>query len=144
MRKNPYFINILLVVVVGITSFAGLLVKAFSPATVLVRMGIPFLVILSLIPVVLEHYLVKEKQRERVGSILLAGATFTVLLLCAGWSVKMPIWMLFAVGATVFGAVDLFYTGMGQRMSSGPCGKLSPIVNGVMLYLASQCLQGLV
>ena len=143
MKKNPYFINILLVAVTFLAYLVGMLVQTFSPATILPRIGIPFLVILSLIALVIEHYLVGEKQRERIGAIVLAGATFTALPICAGWEIGMPIWKLFAAGAIVFGVVDMFYEGIGEKMSSGPHGKFSPIANAVLLFLASQCFQGL-
>ena len=143
MRKNPYFINVLHGAFVGIICLIRLLLEAFSPAVVLPRIDIPFLVILSVIPMTLEYYLVSERNREPFLSIILAGETVALLPYCGGWSINMPIWKLFFAGAAVFGITDLFYAGIGERMSSCPNSKISPAVNAFILFLASQCFQGL-
>ena len=51
--------------------------------------------------------------------------------------------LVFAAGCAVFAVTAFLYDSISRRMSSAPPGCLSPAVHGLGLYLASQCLQGL-
>ena len=127
----------------GILCLIHVLVKAFSPGTILSPIGIPFFVAVSVTALVLECYLVGSVHREWLVSVIFAGATFTFLPVFAGWSIDLPLWKLFIAGMFVFGVTDVLYRSIGKRMSSGPSSKLAPFANGLILYLASQCFQGL-
>lgn len=143
MRKNLYFINILHILVVASSCLGGILIKTFFPDMVLARVSIPLLVLLSLIPMIVEAYMASEVKRNWLVNVLLAGIAFAVLPLCAGWNSDISYTTLFVAGAAVFGITDLLYRSMVERMSSGSSGRFAPIVNGIMLFLASQCFQGL-
>lgn len=143
MRKNPYLINILHILVVASTCLGGILMGTFWPEMVLVRVSIPLLVLLSLLPIVLETYLSKEKERNLAINILLAGVTFVALPISAGGNVELAYWKLFLAGGVTFGITDCLYQSLSERMALGTGGKLAPAMNGVLLFLASQCFQGL-
>ena len=143
MKKNLYFMNILHTGIVVLFCLAGILIRTFSVNTVLPRITIPFLVMLSLIPMVLEYYLVGASERNSIISMVLGGLTVTLLPICAGLDLGMPLWVLAAAGTAVFGVTDLLYRSIGERISSGSYSRWAPVANAVMLYLASQCLQGL-
>lgn len=143
MKKNMYLINILHAVTLGIACLVEIVVRTFWPSTLLPHISIPGMVLLSLIPMVIEYYLVSEIKRDWLISVLLAGATFAFLPVCAGLDVGASILKLFAVGAAVFGVTDILYRSIGEKMSSGSYVKIAPIANAFVLYLASQCLQGL-
>lgn len=143
MKKSPYFLNMLLILTVGTVCMAGLLIQAFAPAVILPRVTIPLLVLLSLIPLVIEYYLGINGTAPWVSRILLAGAAFALLPWCAGLQVGVPLWKMFLAGASVFGVTAMLYKSIGRRMASGPKAVFSPVIQAFCLYLASQCLQGL-
>lgn len=143
MRKNLYFINILHILVVASSCLGGILIKSFLPDMVLVRVSIPLLVLLSLIPMVVETYMVSGIKRNGLLNVLIAGITFTVLPLCVGGNSDVSYATLFVAGTAVFGITDILYRSMAERMASGLEGKFVPVINGIMLFLASQCFQGL-
>lgn len=130
-------------VTVGAFYLIGIIIRVFYPTTVFPRIGMPLLVLLSLIPLVIEYYIAEENKRNWIITAILAGLTFTIFPLCAGWDTGITLWKLGAAGAIVFGLTDIIFRSIENRMSTYRCGKLASIANAVMLYLASQCLQGL-
>lgn len=143
MKKNSYFINIILIGWMGILCLIHVLIRTFSPGTVLSPLSVPFFVAVSTATLVTEYYLKNEGERQWIISAPLAGLTFTVLPMAVGWDMSLPIWKLFVAGTLVFLVTGLLYRSIGKRMSSGPSGKFSPLANGFILYLASQCFAGL-
>ena len=143
MKEKFYLKNTLLAVEMGIVCLAVILGRTFIPGFVLPYWDIPFMVMLSVVPMVIAHYFKAEGEENCLCSIVLAGLTFSLLPLCAGWNTGMPFWKLFVAGAVIFGVADMFYTSIGQRVATGPKAPLAWIANGFLLYLASQCLQGL-
>lgn len=144
MKENRYFINIMHIGTVSALLLCGVLVRTFLPRTVFPHITIPMLVLCSLIPMVIAYHVGEKEKKNPVISTLLGGLTFTILSLCAGWDIGMPVWKLFIVGTVVFGMTDILYSSMKLRINSGPCGRFAPEINALMLYLASQCLQGLI
>jgi hypothetical protein len=51
--------------------------------------------------------------------------------------------MLGIEGAVVFTVVTLLFSFVQDRLSSGPTGKLAPVISAVGIYLAAQCLMGM-
>lgn len=143
MKEKFYLKNTLLAVEMGIVCLAVVLGRTFISGFVVPYPDIPFMVLLSVIPMVIARYFKAESEENCLYSIVLAGLTFSLLPFCAGWNTGMPFWKLFVAGAVIFGIVDVFYTSIGERVATGPKAPLALIANGVLLYLASQCLQGL-
>lgn len=143
MKKNLYFINILHTGVVALFCLAGIFIRTFSVNTVLPRITITFMVMITLIPMVLEYYMVSERDRDPFISMVFGGLAFTILPACSSLTTGIPLWKLMVAGTVVFGVTDLLYRSIGERISSGSYSRLAPAANAVMLYLASQCLQGL-
>lgn len=143
MKENRYFIHVLLTATVGIVCLTGIITRAFCPGMIFPQVNIPFLVLLSLIPLVMEYYLVSDIKRNWLISAFFVGVIFVVLPFCAGWNTGVAAWKLFASGIAVFGVTDGLYRSVGERMSLYSRRGFSPIANAFVLYLASQCLQGL-
>lgn len=143
MRKNLYFVNILLIIEVGIFYLFHMFCRIFAPSMIFPKMSLPFLTILSVLPMVVQSYIEPKIKRNPVISMLIAGMTFVVLPMCAGIDTGFSIWKLFVAGTAVYGVTYIVYESMVQRMYSGSYTKFTPIVNGFLLFLASQCLQGL-
>lgn len=144
MKNNSYLKNILLAVEIAIVCMAVVLIKAFAPHVVIPHIDIPAMVILSVIPMVISFYGKSEEEANCLYSVILAGLTFALLPMCAGWNTGMPVWKLLIAGGLVFGVTDVFCTSAAERTASGPKAPLALIMNGFLFYLASQCFQGII
>lgn len=143
MRKNLYFINSLLAIEVGIFYLFQMLGKFFAPAMIFPKVNLPFLTLFSVMPMVVQSYIEPEIKRNSIISIVMAGVTFTILPMCAGIDLGVSAWKLLVGATLVYGATYGVYASMSQRMDSGAHTKFTPIVHGFLLFLASQCLQGI-
>ena len=160
MKKSYYLINVMIVVEVFLLCGAVLLIRTFSPGSVLPRIDLPVMTVLSVIPMILSGYAqeraasssenqscsdsgIVPPKGSRPISLLLAGASFAFLPLAAGWSAGLPLWKLFAAGTVVFGITDVIYTSMLERIASGNRAPFPLITNGILLWLASLCFQAI-
>lgn len=144
MRKND-LLNLILAAVVGLACLAALLCRVFLPAAVLPAVSLPAIAALVLLALVLESYLTREIPRRNWGlAALLAALTFGLLPFGAGMVAAGEAVRLAAVGAALFLALTFLFTQMRERMVSGRAGVLAPLVNGGVLFLACQCLMGVI
>ena len=144
MKKNPYLVSILLTLEVGALCLITLLVGTFTPGVILPRISLPLLVLLSLIPQITVLYLAPNIHPPLLTTMVLAGVTFALLPLCANVDTNLSVWALFLTGTAVFGGVSLLYGSLARRMTACTKGPFTPAAQGLCLYLASQCLQGLI
>jgi len=143
MRKNPYMINVVLGILVGAACLMGILTRTLFPENILPRLDVPVFVLFSALACAIVYYMNGGERADKIGSALLAGLTFSLLPFCAGLTFGIPVWKLFLAGTVVFFLTDLCYEGIGKRMETGAFGKIAPLANGMMLFLASQCFQGI-
>ena len=141
--KKSYVLNTILAAVVLIALLAIMLVHTFLPNIVIPKVSIPNLVLLSLIALVLDHYIAKGAQRCYICIPLFAVITFGLLPFCAGYIACADIWKLAIGGGAVFTIVTFLFTSVQDRLSSGPAKKAAPIISAPGLYLAAQCLTGI-
>ena len=67
----------------------------------------------------------------------------TFALFCAGFATGMEAIKLAILGGVTFTAVTWLFSAMEDRLSSGPAAKAAPILSAAGLYLALQCLIGI-
>ena len=120
------------------------IIRAVFPAAVLPHAGLPVLVLLSLVALTFEFYHTKKVFRPDLLSMLHAGLAFTLLPPCAGLQLPLPAWWMFAVSMATFGLTAFLYSLMERRMLAAPQETLAPAMNAFVLFLAAQCLQGLI
>ena len=116
-RNRSLLLNVILAAVVGLACLCVLLWRTFAPATVLPELNVPVVTALSLAALVVERYLAPGARRAWVPLILLGGAVFAV--------------------------TAMLYTSMADRLSSGPVCRAAPVLSAFLLFLAGQCLTGL-
>ena len=143
MKERTYYLNAILAAVLGVALIICVLVRTFLPNMILPRLDIPTMVLISLVALLLEHYLVPGGKRCYICIPVFSALTFGLLPYCgafvtAGEAVKLGI-----LGCVVFTAVTWLFTSMADRLSTGPAAKLAPVVSALGLYLASQCFMGL-
>ena len=140
MKHNPLKRSALLAVVVGLACLGLAVTGAMAPMTVLPKLDLPLMLGLSAIALALDAY------TGRPGLSwpgLLVNTVLALLPWCAGLPAGVPLWTLGLAGAAVFGLSALLYTAALERIATGPKAPLAPAGTAFMLYLAGQCLSGL-
>ena len=143
MKNNKYFLNTLLTGVLFAVMAAFMILRVVQPPVILLPLNIPNMVLISLIALLLEHYLAPGNDRCYICIPLLAALTFGLLPLMAGFACQHTFWKFGLVGGAVFAATTFLFTSMTERMSSGPKAFGAPVAGALGLYLAAQCFAGI-
>ena len=144
MKKNQYFLNTALAVVLGIACVIAVLVRAFAPAALIPGLDIPNMAALSLATLLVDHYAAKGAKRCYICIPVFATLTFGILPFCAGFASILEAVKLAVLGGVVLTATTWIYTSLQDRLSTGPMAKLAPLFSALGLYLAVQCFAGLI
>lgn len=144
MKEKTYFLNTALAAVLGLILLAAVLVRTFAPAVIIPELNIPNMVLVSLLALLLDHYLVPGAKRCYICIPLLSAVTFGLLPFAACFVGGLEALKLALTGGTVFTAATWLYTSIQDRLSSGPAAKAAPVLSAFGLYLASQCLTGII
>lgn len=144
MKNRAYLLNTLLAVVVGVAMLAIVLVRTFLPQMIIPRVSIPNFVLLSIIALVLDAYFAKGASRCYICIPVFAAITFGLLPWAAGYIPTAEIWKLALGGGMVFTVATWLFSSICDRLSSGPAAKAAPLISGIGLYLAAQCLTGII
>lgn len=141
MKK--YMLNTFLAVVFSVALLAMIIARAICPVLVFPGFGVPNLVLISLIALLLDHYIVKDAPRCYICIPVFALLTFGVLPYLAGFADQADILLLGIRGCVTFTATTWLFSSMADRISTGPEAKLAPVISAFGLYLASQCFMGM-
>lgn len=140
--NKKYMLNTILAYVLGAFLLACVLIRTFAPRIILVELDIPMLVLLSLIALVLDHYLAPNAERCYICIPLFSALTFGLLSFAAFLGVDKALELAFS-GGIVFTVMTWLFTSVQDRLSTGPAAKAAPIVSALGLYLAVQGLMGM-
>ena len=143
MKENTYLLNTLLAVVLGVLLLVAVIVRAFAPIILIPELNIPNLVLLSLIALLLDHYLGKGAKRCHLCILVLSALTFGLLPLAACFVGVWEALKLAVVGGIVFTVCTWLFSSVQERLSSGPAAKAAPVLSALGLYLAAQCFAGI-
>ena len=141
MKK--YLLNTFLAAVFTAALLVMVFARAMCPVLIFPGFGVPNLVLISLIALLLDHYIVKDAPRCYICIPVFAFLTFSLLPWAAGFAVLIDALWLGIKGGIVFTVTTWLFTSMADRISTGPQAKLAPVMSAVGLYLASQCFMGL-
>ena len=86
MKNNKYFLNTLLVGVLFAVMAVFMVLRAVQPPVILPPLNIPNMVLVSLVVLLLEHYLAPGNDRCYICIPVLAALTFGLLPLMAGFA----------------------------------------------------------
>ena len=143
MKNKTYILNTLLAAVLGIALLIAEFVRAFAPAVIIPELSVTNMVLLSLIALVLDHYLAPGAERCYICVPVFSAVTFGLLSWAAGFAAPLEAVQLAITGGIVFTAVTWLYSSIQDRLSSGPAAKAAPILSALGLYLAAQALMGI-
>jgi len=144
MKKNTCTLNTMLAAVLGIACLIAVLVRTFAPAVIIPTLNIPNIVLISLVAVLLDHYIANGAKRCYPCIAVLSAVTFGLLPLAAGFVTVANALILALVGGVTFTLVAFLFTSIQDRLSSGPATKAAPLLSAFCLYLAFQCLTGII
>ena len=144
MKKNPYFLNTVLAIVVFAACGIALLVRVWFPAAVIPALNIPNMVLLSVIALLVEHFLAPMNPRCYICIPVFSAITFGILPLMAGFACQHTFWKYGLVGGVVFTATTFLFTSMTDRLLTGPKAKAALTGCSLGIWLAAQCFAGII
>ena len=143
MNDKKYTLNTLLALVVGAVLLGCVIVRAFFPIVILPEANIPNLVLVSLIALVLDHYLAPGAVRCYICIPVFSAITFGLLSFVSAYATLGEAVKLAVAGGIVFTATTWVYSAIQERLSSGPAARASAFFSAVSLYMAAQCFAGI-
>lgn len=144
MKNNKYFLNTILAMVVFVACAIALTVRVCVPAAVIPRLNIPNMVLLSVIALLIEHFLTKGNPRCYICIPVFSAVTFGILPLMAGFACQHTFWKLGLVGGVVFTVTTFLFTSATDRLLTGPKAKAAAVITALGIYLAAQCFAGII
>ena len=144
MKNNQYFLSTLLAVVLFVACAVALLVRVWIPAAVFPALNIPNMVAISVIALLLEHFLTGGNPRCYICIPVFSALSFGILPLMAGFACQHDFWKYGLVGGVVFTVTTFLFTSAQDRLLTGPKAKAAMVVTGLGIYLASQCFAGII
>lgn len=144
MKNKTYILNTFLTAVLAVYLLVAVVVRTFCPQIILPKVNIPNLVLISLIALVLDHYLAPGAKRCYICIPVFSIITFGLLPYAAAFCTPMEAVKLAVVGGVVFTVTTWLFSTIQERLSSGPAEKASAFFSAVSLYMASQCFIGMI
>ena len=143
MKKTIYLLPVVLIAVLFVALLVGMLIQIFQPAVILPTLNIPNMVLLSLVALLLEHFLSKGSPRCYVCVVLFGVVAFAVLPLMAGFACVHDFWKVGLVGGITFALTTGLFTSAVKRLKTGPKAPAALVLTCLGIYLASQCFAGI-
>ena len=143
MKNKTYTLNTVLTAVLAAVLAVMVVLRAVSPQLILMQFDIVSITGISLIALVLDHYLAKGAKRCWICIPVFAALSFGILPFAAGMVALKNILGLAASGAVIFTLCTFAFTSIQDRLSSGPAAKLAPIMSAFGIWLAVQAFAGI-
>ena len=122
----------------------AVLIRTFAPRIIMAELDIPNMVLISLVALVLDHYLAPNADRCYICIPVFSAICFGLLPYAAAFTAPLESLKLAVVGACVFTVTTWLFTSMMDRISSGPKAKAAPIVSALGLWLAVQAFTAII
>ncbi len=143
MKNKTYTLNTLLAAVLGAALLVCVFVRAFAPRIILPQLDISNLVLISLVVLVLDHYLAPNAERCYICIPAFSALTFGLLPWAAAFVTGGEALELSFAGGLIFTVTTWLFSSIQDRLSTGPDAKAAPVVSAFGLYLAVQGLMGM-
>ena len=144
MKNNKFLLPMMLIAVLFAALLCGMLMQIFIPAVILPPLNIPNMVLLSVVALLADHLFTKGSQRNYVWVALFGVAAFALLPLMAGFACVHTFWKYGVVGGITFTITTFLFSSAAQRLRTGPKAPAAVILTGLGIYLAAQCLAGII
>lgn len=144
MKDKKYYLSTILALELGILMLAAIFVRTFLPALILPKPEIPNFVLVSLVAVLINHYLVKETKPCYLGVAVFSVASFGILPLAASYVSLQEALHCAWIGGIIFTLTTFLFTSFQDRFAVSSAGKLAPIFSALGIYFASQGFIGMI
>ncbi len=144
MIKKHDLLGVFLASVTGAGLLAAILLRAFVPRLILPQLDATAIVTVSLIALLLDHYIAKGSRRNYFLIPVYAALIFGIFPFAACFTAPLNALHLAGLGAAAFTLATFLFDTMMDRLSSGPVAKAAPFVCVLGLFLAAQCLMGII
>lgn len=144
MKNNKYLLSTILTAVVFTACAICMLSRVCVPAAVLPPLNIPNMVALSVIALLIEHFLTKGNPRCYICIPVFGALVFGILPLVAGFACQHDFWKYGLVGSAVFTVTTFLFTSAQDRLLTGPKAKPAIVITAIGIWLASQCFVGII
>lgn len=143
MDKKTYTLNTMLADLLCLILLVAVLVRTFAPRIILPHLDGGNLVLISLAALLVDRFLAPGAKRCYICIPLLSAVTFGLLPFAACFvGITGALWLALK-GGVLFTVTTWLFDTMTDRISSGPIAKAAPFVSALCLYLAAQCLMGI-
>lgn len=143
MKNKTYTLNTVLTAVLAAVLAVMVVLRAVSPQLILMQFDIVSITGISLIALVLDHYLAKGAKRCYICIPVFAALSFGILPFAAGMVPLKYVLGLAVSGAAIFTLCTFAFTSIQDRLSSGPAARLAPIMSAFGIWLAVQAFAGI-
>lgn len=144
MNKKKDNLGIILSCITGAAFMVAMLVRALLPRMILPNIDLLTVLLLSLTALVADCYLSKTKNRDFRLIPVYGALIFGLFPLVTGFISPVNALITALIGAAVLTAMTLIFDTMTERLSDTSAAKLAPVMCALGLYLAAQCLMGIV
>ena len=143
MKNNRFFLPIVLVAVLFLALLLGMILQICLPAVVLPQLNIPNIVLLSVMVLLIDHFVAKDSKRCYLSILIFGFVVFAALPLMAGFTCIHNFWKIGLVGAITFTVTTFLFTSAAARLKTGPKAPVALVLTGFGMYLAAQCFAGI-
>lgn len=143
MKNKTYTLSTVLTVVLAVILLTLVLARAFAPTIILPVFDIPAITAVSLVALVLDHYLAPGAKRCYICIPVFAALSFGILPLAAQLVAPGDALGLAATGAVIFTGCTFVFTSIQDRLTSGPAARLAPVMSALGIWLAVQAFAGI-
>ena len=143
MKNKTYTLNTVLTAVLTAVLAVMVVLRTVSPQLILMQFDIVSITGISLIALVLDHYLAKGAKRCYICIPVFAALSFGILPFAAGMVALKYVLGLALTGAAIFTLCTFAFTSIQDRLSSGPAAKAAPIMSALGIWLAVQAFAGI-
>ena len=143
MKNKTYTLSTVLTAVLTVVLVAMVLVRAFAPQVILPVFDIPTLTAISLIALVLDHYLAPGAKRCWICIPVFAALSFGILPIAAGMVALKYALGLALTGCVIFTLAAFVFTSIQDRLSSGSAARFAPVMSALGIWLAVQAFAGI-
>ena len=143
MKDKKYTLSTVLIAVMTVLLLILVILRAVNPNLILPIFDIPMITGISLIALVLDHYLAPGAKRCWVCIPVFAALSFGVLPMAALLVDVGSARGLMVSGAVIFTLCTFVFSSIQDRLSSGPAARLAPVMSALGVWLAVQAFAGI-
>ena len=143
MKNKTYTLNTILAALLGAVLLVCIFIRTFAPRIILPELDVPNLVLISLVALVLDHYLAPNAERCYICVPVFSALSFGLLPYAACFVTGGEALELAFAGGRIFTVMTWLFSSIQDRLSTGPAAKAAPVVSAFGLYLAIQGLMGM-